>query len=176
MTRVQISAAEFEQLYRATAGEVHGYLRRRVGDDAADLLSEVYVVAWRRRGDLPGEDLRRAWLYGVARRLLLSHHRGVARTAEAERSVAPPVDDDGERAEGRAAIVREALAALSESDRELIQLTEWEGLSASEAALTIGIKPGTARVRLHRARGRLAADPRLRALVGAELTGRRPEA
>jgi RNA polymerase sigma-70 factor, ECF subfamily len=48
-----------------------------------------------------------------------------------------------------------ALTRLSESDRELLLLIAWEGLSPVEAAVVLGIKPATARVRLLRARRRL---------------------
>jgi RNA polymerase sigma-70 factor (ECF subfamily) len=48
-----------------------------------------------------------------------------------------------------------ALTRLSESDRELLLLIAWEGLSPVEAAAVLGIKPATARVRLLRARRRL---------------------
>ena len=57
----------------------------------------------------------------------------------------------------------EALASLRETDRELIRLTEWERLSITEAAVVLGLRPGTARVRLHRARKTLAAHPALAA-------------
>jgi RNA polymerase sigma-70 factor (ECF subfamily) len=50
-------------------------------------------------------------------------------------------------------------------DRELITLTTWEGLTPAEAACVVGITAGTARVRLHRARARLARHPRMRALL-----------
>ena len=60
--------------------------------------------------------------------------------------------------------VRTALASLREQDQELIRLTEWEQLSITEAALVLGLKPATARVRLHRARRSLAAHPALEGL------------
>ena len=49
---------------------------------------------------------------------------------------------------------RAALAVLTDSDRELLLLVGWEGLSQAEAATALGISPGAARVRLHRARKR----------------------
>ena len=71
-----ISPTEFETLYRANAANILGYLRRRgAGDDAQDLLSETFLVAWRRREALPAPDLQRAWLFSTARRLRLAHQR-----------------------------------------------------------------------------------------------------
>ena len=166
---------EFEALFRDTRVAMLRYLIRRApSEDAADLLAEVYLVAWRRRADLPSCDERRLWLYGVARRLLAEHHRTSFARTDAERSAdvaAPPgrrtTDDD------RDAAVRRALESLGDLDRELVSLTTREGLSPAEAARVVGITAGTARVRLHRARARLARHPRLRALLedaGPEMT------
>jgi DNA-directed RNA polymerase specialized sigma24 family protein len=70
-----ITAEEFEKLYGATARDVLAYVRRRACGDAEDLVAEVYAVAWRRRSDLPAPMLRRAWLFGVARKLLIAEGR-----------------------------------------------------------------------------------------------------
>jgi len=159
---VGASAADVEELYRRHAAELHGYLHRRAGQAGADLLGQVFVVALQRVDDLPAPDLRRAWLYGAARRLLLAEQRTAVRRRDAEREsarlveAAPTTSD-----EARAQAVRAALASLSDPDRELIRLTEWEQLSTAEAAVVLGIRPGTARVRLHRARRALATHPAL---------------
>jgi RNA polymerase sigma-70 factor, ECF subfamily len=165
----------FEAMFRETSAPLLGYLTRRVPtEDAADLLAEVYLVAWRKRSDLPrGEE--RLWLFGVARRLLAEHHRLTGRRAEAESGA----DDGGFPGsagdDGRGEAVRRALESLSDLDRELVTLTTWEGLSSADAARVVGITAGTARVRLHRARARLARHPRLQALLG-DAREREPDA
>jgi RNA polymerase sigma-70 factor, ECF subfamily len=53
--------------------------------------------------------------------------------------------------------VLEALAMLSERERELLILIAWEGLTPGEAAVAVGSSAVATRVRLHRARTRLAA-------------------
>jgi RNA polymerase sigma-70 factor, ECF subfamily len=58
-----------------------------------------------------------------------------------------------------------ALGRLSETDREILRLVAWEGLTPAELAVAMGARPGTARVRLHRARRALASDPQVRALI-----------
>lgn len=162
-----------EELYRRHAGELHGYLYRRAGQAGADLLGDVFVVVLQRLGDLPEPDRRRAWLFSTARRLLLAAERNTRKRHHAENQRArfhkptagnPEVDrSDRDRA------VRDALASLREQDRELIRLTEWERLEITEAAIVLGLRPGTARVRLHRARRALAADPALQGLLGAPI-------
>src|ERR1700722_134475 len=66
----------FERLYSETRVSILGYLMRRVSDpaDAADLLAETYLVAWRKLDDVANEEAR-LWLYGVARRITSHHHR-----------------------------------------------------------------------------------------------------
>jgi RNA polymerase sigma-70 factor, ECF subfamily len=156
--------AQFEALFRETRAALLGYLTRRApAEDAADLLADVYLVAWRRRADLPRGEERRLWLFGVARRLVADHHRSAAVRADVEGAVVPvePRGDD----DPRGVAVRAALETLGDLDRELVTLTTWEGLSPAEAARVVGITAGTARVRLHRARARLARHPRLAGLL-----------
>lgn len=160
---------DIESLYRLHGVELRGYLYRRAGPAGADLLGEVFVVALRRRAELPDPDRRRAWLFGVARRLLLAAERDARRRRQAELERA---DVDGadpgavpEERTDRVTAVRLALSSLGEPDRELIRLTEWERLGIDEAAAVLGLRPGTARVRLHRARRRLAQHPALLALI-----------
>ena len=161
--------AEFEALFRDTRASLLAYLTRRApSEDAADLLAEVYLVVWRRRADLPSGEERRLWLYGVARRLLAEHHRlSVGRVDAEEGAGDAHLPDRQEGDDRRGEAVRRALESLSEVDRELITLTTWEGLSPADAGRVVGITAGTARVRLHRARARLARHPRLQALFDA---------
>jgi RNA polymerase sigma-70 factor (ECF subfamily) len=162
---------QFEALFLDTRAPLLDYLTRRArSDDAADLLAEVFLIAWRRRADLPPGDERRLWLFGVARRLLAEHHRFAWKRANAEGG-APDADapehllQEGGPRDTRGETVRRALESLSDLDRELVTLTTWENLSTAEAARVVGIAAGTARVRLHRARARLARHPRLQALL-----------
>jgi RNA polymerase sigma factor (sigma-70 family) len=163
------SRSDVEELYRRHAGELRGYLYRRAGQAGADLLGEVFVVVLQRMGDLPEPDLRRAWLFGTARRLLLAAERNTRKRQHAESGRARFHEPTGDNSEvdrsDRARAVRDALASLREPDRELIRLTEWERLEITEVAIVLGLRPGTARVRLHRARRALAAHPALQSLL-----------
>ena len=166
-----MSDEQFEALFRDTRAPLVDYLTRRAGsEDAADLLAEVFLDAWRRRADLPSGEERRLWLFGVARRLLAEHHRLAWQRVDAggragDRAAPDGPVQDGDPRDGRDAAVRHALESLSDLDRELVTLTTWENLSPAEAARVVGLAAGTARVRLHRARARLARHPRLRALL-----------
>lgn len=69
--------------------------------------------------------------------------------------------------------VKAAMDRLGPADREILRLVEWERLTAAELAVALGVRPRTARVRLHRARRALAHDPAIRALIDPE--GDRPQ-
>ncbi|RLP90632.1 RNA polymerase sigma factor [Micromonospora sp. CV4] len=128
-------------------------LRRLDGLTAAEeLAQEVFLVAWRRRSELPARTL--PWLYGVARRLLANHWRAQrAVPTSVELTEAAALD----RHDGvvRLVDVRAALSRLSDDDQEILRLVGWEQSSLSEAALVLGCGAATAKVRLHRARRRL---------------------
>ncbi len=160
-----ITAEEFEEFYRTTAPELFAYFRRRPTTDVEDLVAEVFATAWRRRTDLPSPMLRRAWIYGTARNLVLAENRRHGREQDAaEELAARTVDVPAEATSPTVEVVRAALARLSPGDREVIELVEWERLTPAELAEALGVRPGTARVKLHRARQALAADPTVRKL------------
>jgi RNA polymerase sigma-70 factor (ECF subfamily) len=132
--------SRFEALYRAHAGAVQTYVRRRAGVEGADdLLAEVFLVAWRRLDDVPEDPL--PWLLGVARRVLANRRRGAWREAALRdrlsfESASAAAVVSG-RSESARAVVR-ALGALREPDREALLLVAWEGLSPGQAARVLG--------------------------------------
>ncbi|MGC4745342.1 RNA polymerase sigma factor [Micromonospora sp. DT201] len=150
----------FTSLYAAEYAHIVRYGLRRLADaDAsAELAQEVFVVAWRRRGEVPDRSL--PWLYGVARRLLANQWR----SRRGAPDVLPITDADLARVASSSgadvtvgvADVRAALAILSELDQEILRLVGWEELTVSEAAKVLGCTRAAAAVRLHRARRRLA--------------------
>ena len=147
---------DFDQLYRAHRDDIWRYLRRRSASEPEDLTTEVFLVAWRRRAELPAAPL--PYLYGIARKVLANHRRsGKRRDALAERAgsdAAAAAPDHAEAFGVRDELAR-ALGTLGDADRELLLLVAWEGLSVGEAATAVGCRSGTAAVRLHRARRRL---------------------
>ncbi|GIJ09771.1 RNA polymerase sigma factor [Micromonospora andamanensis] len=155
------SEDRFRRIYADNFEALLAYASRRVEqpDDAADVVAETFLVAWRRSAHLPCDDEIRLWLYGVARRVLANHHRSVNRRERlGERlrqcltAVYPP--DPGSEVPQRLA-VRAALRRLNDTDREMLLLTVWEGLPPREAAQVVGVSPAAARTRLSRARARL---------------------
>ena len=150
---------DFEELYALHAGAVRGYAMRRCDSETADdVVADVFLVAWRRRAELPDEPL--PWLLGTARHVLANHARGQSRRVRLQdrlaaqpASVAAPAHADSRES----AHLRAALESLSERDRELLLLMAWEGLELQQAAEVLGVRPNTLAVRFHRARRRLSA-------------------
>jgi RNA polymerase sigma factor (sigma-70 family) len=149
----------FTEIYAAHYPLVVKYGLRRLADlDASvELAQDVFTIAWRRRAEVPDHSL--PWLYGVARRLLANHWR--ARRTGPEVSSITNLDLLPDAAEPDAAAtladVRAALATLGEPDQEILRLIAWEELTTGEAAAVLGCTRTAAKVRLHRARRRLAA-------------------
>ncbi len=156
----------FEELVALHGSRVHGYLSRRAPAAADDLSGEVWLAAFegRHRYD-PSLGVVAAWLFGIARHVLLAHQRRQRRQGQGVLLLAPlvggHVHDTWASVDARldaACVVgsmRAALAALPPDEREVLLLVAWEQLSPSEAAGVLDIPAGTARSRLHRARTRL---------------------
>jgi len=159
-------AADFEELFRRTRTDLLRYLTRlaRSPEEAADLLAETYLVAWRRLEAIPAGEEARLWLFGVARNLL---KKGASRTRTAELLAERlavelhAAQQPSEAATGdRTHLVRAALARLGELDREILLLNAWEGLAPGQIAGVIGMSANRVRVRLHRARAKLIRELR----------------
>lgn len=150
----------FEEFFAANREAVLGYLIRRTANrhDAADLLADTFLVAWRRLEDVPSGDETRPCLYGVARRALANHLRGEGRRhalADRLRQELTELDEaDGSLPDNSPAAV--AFRALPEQDRELLSLVAWEELNTAQIAITLSISRNAVRIRLHRARKRFA--------------------
>ena len=150
----------FGALYAEHHRRVYGYAVSLAGRQIADeVVSEVFLVAWRRLDDVPAPAL--PWLLTVARNVVSSQFRAAARqqsiSAElrawvTEAELAAP--DVAEEVSERISVLT-ALAVLPEADRELLTLVAWHGLTAGEAARLVGCSTAAYFVRLHRARRRL---------------------
>jgi RNA polymerase sigma-70 factor (ECF subfamily) len=152
----------FTTLYTAHYPDIVRYGLRRVidTDSSVELAQEVFVVAWRRRDQVPERGL--PWLYGVARRLLANEWRARRSHPPAlpiDHAEALPQGLDSVQPESVASVLdlRAALATLSDLDQEVLRLVGWEQLTVAEAAVVLDCSRATAAVRLHRARRRLTA-------------------
>ncbi|MGW2601828.1 RNA polymerase sigma factor [Streptomyces klenkii] len=177
----------FRRLFRSHAQIVHRYAVRATGDwaTAEDVVSLTFLEAWRLRAKLPEEpDGAKAWLMGIAvnvqrntSRAARRHEKALARmpAKEALPDIASEVVGRMADAEQLAA-AKNALGKLRRSEREVVTLCVWSGLSYAEAAEALGVAVGTVRSRLSRARERLRklAEHELGQHAG-KTAARRPE-
>ena len=152
---------QFETVYTANFGLILGYVLRRTrnGDDAADVVAETFLTAWRRFDEVPPGERARLWLYGVARRVLANHHRGVRRRSELSdrlRAELSEVHRDPEFT-GDLARIGAAFRSLPDADQELLALVAWECLDSAQIAAVLGCSRNAVRIRLHRARAKFSS-------------------
>jgi RNA polymerase sigma-70 factor, ECF subfamily len=159
---IERDEAWFDALYRRWHGSVLAYARRRVAEPD-DLVSEVFTAAWRHRARVPDPPL--PWLLRTASNLSMHAARGDRRRSRlhakvsSERLGQAADPDHAEAVVERASAsttVLVSLQTLSAADRELLRLVAWEQLSTAEIAFVLTCSEAAVRVRLHRARGRLA--------------------
>lgn len=163
---------EFTAFYRAHVEAVLRFVTRRVDDPhlAADLTADVFRAVIEAAATYqPARGSERGWLYGIARNHIAGDARRRARDAARRQRLAGRrlLDDDDigrleERIDAAAAAraLYHRLARLPEPERAVLELVAVDGLTVSEAATALGIRSGTARVRLFRARRALREAPR----------------
>ena len=155
--------ARFRRLFDDHYRIVMAYALRRTqaADDAHDVTSETFAVAWRRLDDVPTDrDGQVSWLLATARRVLANLHRSHRRRrALQDRVVADGGGTDVARdvgeATGEVDLVRTALGQLPDTDREILRLAAWEDLPHAQIAEILDLSVSAVSVRLHRARQRL---------------------
>ncbi len=158
----------FRELWDGCAEDVLAYARRRTDPDTArEVVAGTFLVAWRRRADVPSETL--PWLYGVARRVLADqtrsrhrqwrlaerlHSQGASDAGTGSGSGDPVWGDPASRVADRE-LVLDALDRLPDKEREALALVCWEQLPYRDAAAVAGCSVTAFGVRVHRARRRL---------------------
>ena len=151
----------FDALYKRYARSVLGLALRRLGDrgTAEDAVQETFASIWRSAGSYrPERGPGAPWLYAVARNAIADRGR---RRPEATAEVPDTPDREplpGDRAEAEWVSwrVHRALEELPHTERQVIELAYWSGLSQSEVAEFLDIPLGTVKTRTRSGLGRLA--------------------
>lgn len=139
---------QFTVLYDQHCQQVYAYAVSRAGRQLAEeVVSEVFLITWRRLADVPAPAL--PWLLTVARNVVIDQFRAAARqqsvTAELQAWASEPQAGSSDVADQVAErlTVLTALATLSEADRELLTLLAWQGLTPRQAAQVVGCSAPT---------------------------------
>jgi RNA polymerase sigma-70 factor (ECF subfamily) len=156
-----VDAKQFTACWDANIRRFVAYAQRHVGiHDAYDIASSAFLTAWRSWSEVPDDPL--PWLLSTARGQVRNHHRSQRRRDSMEQRLT--FLDQAAYAGSDVAVTTverhealELLADMSEVDREVLLLVSWDGLSTEQAAEVLRCRSGTVRMRLSRARARLAA-------------------
>jgi len=140
------SAAAFERLVLLRGPNLHRYLVTRLGSeaDALDALQEALTAAWQGLPGLKKRELFWPWLVGIA----------ANKAVDVARRRGPGGDPslDAGREDPSSLELREAVATLPPSFREVILLRYFLELSEEETAHALGVRVGTVKSRTNRAR------------------------
>jgi RNA polymerase sigma-70 factor (ECF subfamily) len=169
ITRAQTGdRAAFAALVRANQDEVYTLARRLVGDPhlASDVAQEALIRAWQALPKFRGDAKLSTWLHRITVNTAWTHKQRARRHRSTPiddyREVAAPMGADHPEVAGETLELRGRLRAvldrLPDSQREVVVLKDIYGWSHAEIAESMGISITAAKVRLHRARARLAKD------------------
>ncbi len=137
------------------------FFRNKVARDVDDVVAETLLRLSKRRASYRGASSPRAFVFGIARLVLLEHYRAVARARELDFGVTSVHDLDptpsqvvAEREEQR--LLHEALRRIPIELQVVLELYYWQDVSTAEIAEIVEVPRGTVKSRLHRARKELA--------------------
>ena len=160
---------EFDAFYAAAAPKLVGQIYALVGSrqEAQDVVQEACMRAWLRWDSISAYENPEAWVRLVAwrlaisrRRRVMSHMRAWNKRAAGEDLYEPAISSD-------ALAVQEALAKISDVQRQAIVLHHLCGLTVEEVATATSVSPNTIKTRLVRGRAALAQ------LLGDDVTSSR---
>lgn len=141
----------FIALHRDNYPRVYSYIQRRINDPelAQELAADVFRVVWQKLPAAESVDI--AWLLTTARNLVGNAYRARDRQQALQEKLRFVITTTSGGGDDNVA-VQEAMAAVREKDRDILQLAYWDGLSMAEIARVLQCSESAAKVRLHRAR------------------------
>lgn len=145
----------FERLYRAHVGRIHGLVRRMLGgQDAEELTQDIFIRAWQKLGSFRGESAFGTWLHRLAVNVVLERRRSLAARMSRYHDGDAALDRIASRPESPdlAMDFEVAVEKLPEGARQIFVLHDVEGYKHREIASLLGISSGTSKTQLHRAR------------------------
>jgi RNA polymerase sigma factor (sigma-70 family) len=157
----------YERYLPRIFGYFHARLRHR--EMAEDLTSDVFIRVLQKAGTFAADKgCFAAWIFGIARNLLIDHYRKSRPEVDLETVLEIAGDDDTTvRAEQSVQLkrARALLTQLSPEQREIVLLRLWDGLSYQEIAEALGTKENAAKVTFCRALKKLKLSDALLLLL-----------
>jgi RNA polymerase sigma-70 factor (ECF subfamily) len=146
--------------WRQHGAEIRRFLVHRTGnkDDADDLLQEIFIKALRQGGDFCQLDAPRAWLFHVARNLLIDRLRLTKEQVPLPDDLSAEPEPELRPVDELSQCIPRVLSELSQADREAIVLCDLQGMTQQAYAQQLGLSLPAAKSRVQRARARLQAQ------------------
>jgi RNA polymerase sigma-70 factor (ECF subfamily) len=159
----------FGAFYAEHLEELQRFVARRVDDaeQAADLTADIFLAAITSAHRYRSRATPKSWLYGIAMVVVAEDRRQGARERVREERLRGGIhldEEDTARIEeridaaARSRRIYGAMDQLGEDERAVLELVAIDELTVAEAAAAVGVRPVTARVRLHRARRKVRAE------------------
>lgn len=163
-----------ETLFERFYDGLSRFFRSKAGDSAPDLIQRTFLVLLETQGRMREGTTFQAYLFGVARNILLEHYRGKRRDGDRFDLAEQSVEDLGPTPTTLLAQAQEtqlllqALRKIPLESQMILELYFWENMTAKDIGDVLGIPEGTARTRIRRAKQllelqleQLAASPAL---------------
>lgn len=159
--------------WRRHEAEIRRFLVHRTGnkDDTDDLLQEIFIKALRQGGDFCQLDNPRAWLFHVARNLLIDRLRLTRERVPLPDDLSAEPEPELRPVDELSQCIPRVLSELSPVDREAIMLCDLQGMTQQAYAQRAGLSLPAAKSRVQRARARLQAQMVTACQVGFDETG-----
>jgi RNA polymerase sigma-70 factor (ECF subfamily) len=162
--------AALRELYDRHAAWLHVRLLRRCNDSEVvlDVVQDTFVAVWKDAHRFRGEGDVGAWLWGIAFRRMVSRLRSRKQVVlmpewDAAATGSLPAAEEQVLLGVEYGDLADALRKLSPEFRAVVQAVVLDGLSTREAGKLLGVRPGTVKTRVHRAKAQLrqslAANP-----------------
>lgn len=145
----------FEALYRMHVDRVYGLCLRMTGNvaEAEDCTQEAFIQAWNKLDKFRGDSAFSTWLHRIAVNAVLGRMRKSKRERDRIQAVkALDVTPLSATDSGEMRDLSEAVDRLPEGARHVFVLYAVYGYSHDETGRMLGIKAGTSKAQLHRAR------------------------
>ncbi len=164
MSTETTTAPAFDTLAREYSPLLRRFLQRQVGDPATaeDLLQETMLRVARGLAGFAGRASPKTWMFSIASNVAAEHLRSPARRLQiVDIDEVVHLDDGAIAVESRLAFdemnscVREVIDSLPPDYRTALILHDLEEMDCAQTAKIMGVSPGAAKVRIHRARARL---------------------
>ena len=151
---------EFQEMYERYARDVHRFVLYLSGDPALaeDITSETFVRLWASDERIRTQTVK-AYLFAIARHLCIDSRRAASRRAEMDPDFPEPGASPEMLAHYRSELreVLKLLHELPEVDRAALLMRAQQGMPYEEISQALGVSLAAVKVKIHRARLKLAA-------------------